>query len=55
MTISFFKRLFRKKAKEIENPYAYMGSLGVSPEHMLSYKESVDKIKEFENNVSIKS
>jgi hypothetical protein len=49
MVIKFLKRFFRKKPKKIENPYVYMGSLGISPEQMISYKNSVDKIKEFEN------
>lgn len=50
----FFKKLFKKESEKQQDIYAYMGSLGVSPEHMMMYQESVRKIKEYEERMKTK-
>lgn len=45
--------LFRKKPQKFD-PYAYMGSVGVSPEYMMMYQESVNKIREYEESLTKK-
>jgi hypothetical protein len=48
--IDFIKKIFkRKKKNNADNPYAKMGSVGVSPEYMLQYQKSVDLIKKEES------
>lgn len=41
--MNFLKKFFKKKEKQ--DAYSLMGSLGVSPQYMLMYKDSIKKIK----------
>jgi len=49
--MKFISNLFRKKKTLKQDVYAYMGSLGISPEYMKMYQDSVKKIKEFEKKM----
>lgn len=44
--LKWFKKSEEKRVKET-NPYALMGSVGVSPEYLHSYEASIEKIKQF--------
>lgn len=46
--------IFNKKMNKDASPYTRMGSVGVSPSHMLMYQESVKKVTELTNNNSTK-
>lgn len=47
--MKFISKLFKKRADKID-PYAYMGSLGVSPKYMMIYQDAIKKIDEYEKN-----
>lgn len=52
--MKFLTKLFKKKSNKPKTQseiYAYMGSVGVSPEYMRMYQESTNKIKEYEKGV----
>lgn len=52
--------LFSKKKKQNnaesfhDDPYAYMGKLGVSPAHMLMYTDAMEKINEHNQKINDK-
>lgn len=53
--MNFIKKLFKKKRKAVDTyepfePYAYMGSLGVSPEHMKQFAAATAILKDFLKN-----
>jgi hypothetical protein len=50
--MKFIMKFFKKKPQK-QDVYAYMGSLGVSPKHMLMYEDAVKKIKEYEQKMGI--
>lgn len=44
--MGFIKKIFKKKSKQTNDVYAYLGSIGISPKHLLMYEEAINKIKE---------
>lgn len=48
--MSLLKKLSKKEQEQLQDHgvYATMGAVGVSPEHMKSYQDSVAKIRAFE-------
>jgi hypothetical protein len=47
----WLKKLFKKNRSNSknENVYAYLGSIGVSPDKLYVYQESIKLIEEFES------
>jgi len=47
--MNLITKLFTKKKVKQTNEFAMFGSIGVSPKHMMSYQDSLNKIKEYES------
>lgn len=48
--MNILKRLFTKKKEQTSNEFALMGTLGISPQKMLSYQDSLMKLKAYESS-----
>ena len=46
--LTLFKRKPKQPNLEPYNPYAHMGSLGVSPDKMLAYHEAIKTINNYQ-------
>jgi hypothetical protein len=48
--MKFLTRIFKRKKLKTSNPYAIMGSVGISPSHMITYSNAVNSIKKYEED-----